>query len=84
MTECDLSGAKYLFADSAPGVSEDGVLVSRHRRIKLFQNNLDTAVAMHKAADMVYHGGFTVHAGALVRWPALHTQKHKSVLLGVA
>lgn len=67
-----LSRAKYLFADSAPGVIQDGVLVTGHGRIELFQNNLDTAISMDKPADVMHHGSFTIHAGALVRWPALH------------
>ena len=61
-----------LFADAAPGVVEDGVLVARDRRVQLLQDNLDTAAAVDKASDVVHHGSVTEHAGALVGWPAPH------------
>lgn len=53
------------------------MLISRYRRVQLFQNNLDTAATVHKAPDVVHHGGLTVHAGALVRGSELHPYKNK-------
>lgn len=55
-----------LFADAAPGVVENGVLVPRYRGVQLLQYYLHTTVAMDKTTDVVYHGGLTEYAGALV------------------
>ena len=79
----------YLFADAAPGVVEDGVLVARHRGVQLLEDDLDTPVAMHKTSDMVHHGSFTVHAGALVRRPVSrrerqsHSEETRSIAGGI-
>lgn len=68
-----------LFADAAPGVVENCVLITRHRRVQLLQHNLHTATAMHKATDVMHHGSLTEHAGALVGWPAgEHPYKHST------
>lgn len=45
------------------------MLISRHWRIQLLQDDLHTALAMHKAPDVMHHGGVTEHARALVRRP---------------
>lgn len=55
-----------LFADAAPGIVQNGVLVARYRGVQLLQHYLHTAVAMDKATDVVYHGDLTKDAGALV------------------
>lgn len=55
-----------MFADAAPGVVENGVLVPRHRGVQLLQYYLHAAVAMDKTADVVHHGGLTKYTGALV------------------
>ena len=67
-----MSSGFDLFADAAPGVVEDGVLVAGDWRVQLLQDYLDTAVAVDEAPDVVHHGSFTEHAGALVGWPAPH------------
>lgn len=62
-----------LFADAAPGVVENCVLITRHRGVQLLQHNLHTAAAVHKPTDVVHHGSLTEHAGALVRRPGANT-----------
>lgn len=62
-----------LFADAAPGVVEDCVLITRNRRVQLLQHNLHTAAAVYKPPDVVHHGSLTEHAGALIGRPT-HTQ----------
>lgn len=58
-----------LFADAAPGVVEDGVLVAGYRGVQLFQHDLNAAAAVDEASDVVHHGGLTEHAGTLVGGP---------------
>lgn len=55
------------------------MLISGYRRVQLFQNNLDTAATVHKAPDVVHHGGLTVHAGALVRGSELHPKQKSEI-----
>ena len=65
----------YLFAYAAPGVIEDGVLVTRHRRVQLLQHDLHTTAAVNEAPDVMHHGSFTERTGALVRRP--RNKRHK-------
>lgn len=65
-----------LFADATPGVVENRVLISRHRRVQLLQNNLHAAAAVHKPTDVVHHGSLTERAGALVGRPEVNVFKH--------
>ena len=58
-----------LFADAAPGVVEDRVLIPRDGGVQLLQHDLHAAAAVHEPADVVHHGSLTVHTGALVRRP---------------
>lgn len=55
-----------MFADAAPGVVENGVLVPGYWGVQLLQYYLHAAVAMDKTADVVHHGGLAKYAGALV------------------
>lgn len=64
--QCEALLRTNLFADAAPGVVENGVLVPRHRGVQLLQYYLHTAVAMDKTTDVVYHGVLTKYAGALI------------------
>lgn len=61
--------ATDLFADAAPGVVEDGVLVPGYRGVQLLQHDLHAAAAVDEAPDVVHHGGLTEHAGTLVGGP---------------
>lgn len=61
------------------------MLVTGNRRVELLQHNLHTAVAVHKTADVVHHGGLTEYAGTLVRRPEVkHNPKlcWKSIEVG--
>lgn len=64
-----VTGHTYLFADSAPGIGKNCMLISRHWRIQLLQDYLHTALAMDKAPNMMHHGGITEHARTLIRRP---------------
>ena len=55
-----------LFADAAPGVVEDCVLITGNRGVQLLQHDLNAAAAVHEAPDVVHHGSLAEHAGALV------------------
>lgn len=55
-----------LFADTTPGIVENRVLIARHRGVQLLQHNLHTAIAVYEPTDMVHHGSFAEHVGALV------------------
>lgn len=59
-----------LFADAAPGVVENGVLIPRHRGVQLLQHDLHAAAAVDEATDVVHHGSLAEHAGALVGGPS--------------
>lgn len=63
------SAVTDLFADAAPGVVEDGVLVPGYRGVQLLQHDLNAAAAVDEAPDVVHHGGLTEHAGTLVGGP---------------
>lgn len=58
-----------LFADAAPGVVENSVLISRHGGVQLLQHDLHTATAVHEPPDVMHHGSLTEHTGTLVRRP---------------
>lgn len=68
-----------LFADAAPGVVEDRVLITGHGGVQLLQHNLHTATAVHKAPDVVHHGSLTEHAGAMVRRPGVNIHAHTAL-----
>lgn len=55
-----------LFADTAPGIVKNRVLITRYRGVQLLQHNLHTAVAVCEPTDVVHHGSLTEHVGALV------------------
>lgn len=59
-----------LFADAAPGVVENGVLIPGHRGVQLLQHDLHAAAAVDEATDVVHHGSLAEHAGALVGGPS--------------
>lgn len=61
---------RYLLAHSTPRVGKYGVLIARHWGVQLLQNDLHTTLTMDKATDVVHHGSFTEHAGALVGRPS--------------
>lgn len=58
-----------LFADTAPGIVENGVLIAGHGGVQLLQHNLHTAVAVYEPTDVVHHGSLAEHVGALVGCP---------------
>lgn len=72
-----------LFADAAPGVVEDRVLITRNRGVQLLQDDLHTANTMHKATDVVHHGSLTEHTGTLVRWPGKKHTMHAFIFPSV-
>lgn len=76
------TAAANLFADAAPGVVENGVLVPGHRGVQLLQHDLHAAAAVDEAADVVHHGSLAEHAGALVGRPA-QPKTHSSYSLQV-